>query len=132
MVIHSHSVAGASRLDLEVWRLGPDATPATRPRAAMTRPAWVLLYALLPLCVALFALLDYVPASDGVRTVAEGVIVTLVIGLAALWVRANRRALSRLPAHFEAGAEPHDITVEVHEATPRVIHLTPRRNRSGP
>jgi hypothetical protein len=92
----------------------------------------VLLYALLPLCVALFALLDYVPASDGVRTVAEGVIVTLVIGLAALWVRANRRALSRLPAHFEAGAEPHDITVEVHEATPRVIHLTPRRNRSGP
>jgi hypothetical protein len=90
----------------------------------------MLLYALLPLCVALFVLLDYVPASDGVRTVAEGIVVALVIGLAALWVRANRRALSRLPAHPEAGAEPHDITVEVHEATPRVIHLTPRRNRS--
>ena len=40
----------------------------------MTRPAGVLLYALLPLCVALFALLDYVPASDGVRTVAEGIV----------------------------------------------------------
>ena len=130
MVIGGNSLADLSRLDLEARRLGPDATPATRPRAAVTRPAWVLLYALLPLCVALFALLDYVPASDGVRTVAEGVIVTLVIGLAALWVRANRRALSRLPAHPEAGVEPHDITVEVHEATPRVIHLTPRRNRS--
>jgi hypothetical protein len=88
-----------------------------------------MLYALLPLCVALFALLDYFPASDGMRTIAEAIIVALVIGLAALWVRANRRALSRLPAHSEAGNEPHDITVEVHETTPRVIHLTPRRNR---
>ena len=130
MAIGSRPLVDSSRLDLEAGRFGPDATPATRPRAAMTQPAWALLYALLPLCVAVFALLDYVPASDGVRTAAEEIIVALVIGLAALWVRANRRALSRLPAHREAGTELQDITVEVHETTPRVIHLSPRRTRS--
>lgn len=101
-----------------------------RIRAEATRPAWILLYALLPLCAALFALVDYVPSSGGFRTLAEGVVVVLVIGLAAGWVRANRRTISQMPPDSEADSGPQDIRVEIHDPSPRVIRLEPRRNRS--
>jgi hypothetical protein len=90
----------------------------------------VLLYGLLPLCAALFALVEYVPSSGGLRTLAQAVVVVLVIGLSALWVRANRRALSRALSDSEVEAGPRDTTVEIHTASPRVIQLEPRRSRA--
>ncbi|HSB70566.1 MAG TPA: hypothetical protein VLT62_14670 [Candidatus Methylomirabilis sp.] len=97
-----------------------DAGPAAR---SGPRPAWMLLYALLPLCAGLFALLDYVAVSGGLRTLAEGGVVILVIGLAAVWVRANRRTLSQLPFDPETESGPTDVRLEVHDPSPLVIHL---------
>lgn len=130
MAIRGRSRFDASRPDRGPRLVRSVSGPATRPNPGATRPAWTWLYALLPLCVALMALLDYVPSSEGQRTVAEVLVVALVIGLAALWVRANRRALSRLPSQTEPGADAHGVTVEVREASPRIIHLAPRRSRS--
>ena len=103
-----------------VRRLRVDAARAARPAR---RPAWMLLYMLLPLCAALLVLADRVPAGGGLRALAEGGVVALVIGLAAVWVRANRRALSRMPLEPETDTEPTDLRLEVNEPSPLVIHL---------
>lgn len=104
---------------------------AQRPRRYAPTPTWTLLYALLPLCAVLFALVDYVPWSAGLRTLAEGAVVILLIGLSLAWVRANRRALSGSPSDSEAAETgPPDIRVEVHHPSPRVIHLGTRRSLS--
>jgi hypothetical protein len=53
-----------------------------------------------------------------------------VIGLAALWVRANRRVLSRALSDSKVDAEQRDTSVEIHTPSPRVIQLEPRRSRA--
>ena len=83
----------------------------------------MLLYVLLPLCMGLFALLDYGRVSGGLRTLADGGVVVLVMGLAAVWVRVNRRALSQVPFDPETETGPTDLRLEVHEPSPLVIHL---------
>ena len=103
-----------------VCRLRVDPARAARPAP---RPAWMLLYVLLPLCAALLLLADRVPAGGGLRALAEGGVVALVIGLAAVWVRANRPALSRMPFDPETEPGPTDLRLEVHEPSPLVIHL---------
>jgi hypothetical protein len=137
MATGNRSLFDHSHCDGEAHLVGPVPRLAIRPRPDAThpatsapKPAWTLLYALLPLCAALFALVEHVPSSGGLRTLAQGVVLALVIGLAAIWVRANRRALNRMPSDSEIETGPQDITVEVHEPSPRVIHLAPRRNRS--
>lgn len=57
------------------------------------KPAWWLLYAILPLTAFLFMLADAVPATSRWRSVSE-LAATLGVSCAiALWVRANRIAL---------------------------------------
>ncbi|HSB82486.1 MAG TPA: hypothetical protein VLM91_27235 [Candidatus Methylomirabilis sp.] len=114
----------AGAVSRPVCGLRVDPKRAVRPAP---RPAWMLLYALLPLCLALLLLADRMSASGGLRTLAEGVVVVLVIGLAAVWVRANRCALSRIPRDSEADSTPSVITLEVHDPSPRLIRLPPRR-----
>ena len=116
--------------DVTAPHFRPIARPAGRRRADAKRPAWLLLCALLPLCVALLALVDYLPSSGPLHAVAQGVIVLVIFVLAAGWVRGNRRALSQVASDSEVNTEPRDLTVEVHDSSPRVIHLEPRRRRS--
>lgn len=102
-------------------------TKATRPRRTAPTLAWMLLYALLPLSASLFALSEDVPSSGGMRTLAQGVVVVLVFGLAAVWVHANRRALSRTASDSTVNAGPQEIPVGIHPPSPRVIRLEARR-----
>ncbi len=63
---------------------------AIPPRA---KPAWWLLYALLPLSVLVFGLADAVPATRGWHSASE-LFATLVVFLGiGLWLRLNRPAL---------------------------------------
>jgi hypothetical protein len=67
-----------------------------RSRRSMMRgrkPAWWLLYALLPLAVGLLVAAHLVSQSLAWREFTEGVASLVVIGAMALWVRANRVAL---------------------------------------
>ncbi len=100
---------------------------ATRPARG---PAWLRLYALLPLSALLCALAEYIPASLGWRRLAEGLVASVVIGLAWVWVRANRCALSGMAPDAETESEPHDLTVEVQKASPQVIPLELLRSPS--
>ena len=110
--------------------LNPVARATGLRRADAKRPAWMLLYALLPLCVTLLAFVDYLLPTGAVRALALGVIVVVIVGLAAVWVCRNRRALSQVLFDSEVNTGPGDLTVEVHNASPRVIHLERRRSRS--
>jgi hypothetical protein len=58
------------------------------------KPNWWRLYALLPLSAVLLVGADLVAPSAGWRMVAEGAAALLILGLMALWVRANRLALA--------------------------------------
>jgi hypothetical protein len=103
---------------------------ATRPVTRARGPAWVLLYALLPFAALLCAFAEYFSGSGGWRRLTEGLVAFLVIGLAWVWVRANRGALSRVTSDPEMGIESQNFTVEVQKASPQVIRLEPRRSRS--
>lgn len=109
----------------------------TRPRVSARRaapraggPAWLALYALLPLAALLCAFAEYVASNAGWRRLAEAFVALVVIGLAWLWVRVNRSALSRMTSDPESGTVTHDLTVEIQEGPPQVIPLESRRSRS--
>lgn len=59
-----------------------------------SRPAWWLLYALLPLGAALLVAADLASPSAGWRIFAECTASLLILGAIALWVHANRAALA--------------------------------------
>ncbi len=59
-----------------------------------SRPAWWLLYALLPLGAALLVAVDLTSPSAGWRTFTECTASLLILGAIALWVHANRAALA--------------------------------------
>jgi hypothetical protein len=58
------------------------------------KPRWWLLYAVLPLAAVLLVAAERLSPSAGWRMIAEGSASLLIIGLVALWVRANRLALA--------------------------------------
>jgi hypothetical protein len=60
------------------------------------KPKWWLLYAVIPLGAALFVAVDLLAPSTGWRMVGEGVAALALLGVTALWVRANRLALALL------------------------------------
>ncbi len=83
------------------------------------KPAWWLLYAMLPLTVLAFGLADVVPATSGWRSVSE-LLATLAIFIGiALWLRANRLALTL--ATYGSGSEsPQEMPLE--DADPPSLH----------
>jgi hypothetical protein len=101
-----------------------------RPAQRARGPAWKALYALLPLAALLCAFAEYVSSNGGWRRLAEAVVALVVIGLAWLWVRVNRSALSRMTSDPELGTVTHDRPVEIQEGPPQVIPLESRRSRS--
>lgn len=75
---------------------GQDRLPLERVAASRGRrpkPAWWLLYAILPLTALLFMLADAVPAASRWRSLSELAATLGVFCAIALWVRANRIAL---------------------------------------
>ena len=95
------------------------------------RTPWLLLYALLPLCVALLAFAEGISWFGGLRELVEIVIVCLVIGLAAIWVHANRRALAGTQVNGGGKAALGQNTiVQVNTPPPRVIRLDSRHHDS--
>lgn len=88
------------------------------------KPNWWRLYALLPLSVVLLVGADLVAPSAGWRMVAEGAAALLILGLMALWVRANRLALA-LPGKPSETEKP--LRAWVAYCPPPI----PRRNRGA-
>lgn len=122
-----------SRSHVVPLRGGRQRAPRHRPgaREATCRargPAWTLLYALLPLSALLLALAECIPANDGWRRLAEALVAVVGVGLAWIWVRANRGALSRLTSDPGMDTESHQLRVEIQKASPQVIPLMPRRS----
>ncbi len=66
-------------------------SPTAIPRRG--RPAWWLLYAILPLTALVFWVADVVPASSGWRPVSELLAALMIFLGIGLWLRANRIAL---------------------------------------
>jgi hypothetical protein len=91
----------------------------------------MLLYALVPLCALLLALTQYLPSIGGLHTLAGAIVVILVIGLAAVWVRGNRHALARLQVESEDKPGPRATIVQVNDSSPQVIHLKWGDSRKG-
>jgi hypothetical protein len=58
------------------------------------KPAWWLLYALVPIMVALFVIEHYLVLSELGHKLVQLVIVVVVFGAMALWVRANETSLT--------------------------------------
>jgi len=120
-------------------RLGASHTPLARraPRMAHSfarsalRAPWLLLYALLPVCVALLAFAEGITLDGGLRELVEIVIVVLVIGLAAIWVHVNRRALAGAQANGgDKEVLGQNTILQVNASSPRVIHLDSHRHDS--
>jgi hypothetical protein len=62
------------------------------------KPAWWLLCTVLAIAVALVVAADLESPSDRWREIAEGMVVLVVSGAIALWLRANRAGLVRKDA----------------------------------
>ena len=58
------------------------------------KPAWHVLYALVGVAVLFFTVADVAAPANGWRILAECLGTTLILGVMALWVRANRLALA--------------------------------------
>jgi len=67
------------------------------------KPQWGLLYTLFPVAVVLLVAAHRLSPSAGWRVFAECLAALAVIGLTALWVRANRLALALLDHPSAAG-----------------------------
>jgi hypothetical protein len=67
------------------------------------KPKWWLLYAVVPLALLLLIAADLTSPSGGWRKFAEGMASLGIMGAMALWVRANRVALTLLGGTREAG-----------------------------
>lgn len=72
-----------------------------------SRPAWWLLFAMLPLGAALLIAADRASTSAGWRVSAECTASLLVIGAIALWVHANRSALAVADNTLDGGERLH-------------------------
>ena len=67
------------------------------------KPAWGMLYALIPLALVLLVTAHLTAPSDGWRQIAEGIASLLIMGATALWVKMNRLALALLGKAPESG-----------------------------
>jgi hypothetical protein len=84
----------ASLDDLEATqKVHLQAERTTTYRAKRSRPAWWLLYSLLPLTIVLFLVADQAPQAHGWRIASELIAAFVIVGAIALWVHANRMAL---------------------------------------
>ena len=81
---------------------------------------WLLLYPVLPLGTALLVAADLLSPSGGWRMVAEGTAALVILSLMALWVRANRLALTLFDA---PGAQAQPLRAWVAYCPP----VVPRR-----
>ena len=104
---------------------------AVAPARADLRAPWWLLYALVPFCVALLTFVEGIPQVGGLRELVEIIIVLFVIGLAAMWIYANRRALAHTDLHGRDETTSHrDVILQIGAPSPRVIHLDSHRHDS--
>jgi hypothetical protein len=81
--------------------------PASREKSKMRnpRPAWWILYALLPLGALLLVGVELAAPSAGWRAFTECLVSLAILGAIGLWLRANRIALALL-GPTSAGQEP--------------------------
>jgi len=84
-------------------RLGPPTPDSTFLVRTPKRPAWFLLYSLLPAAVLLFLLAELIPETNLWRAVTQSAILLVVLGAALAWVRGNRVHLLRSDEKADSG-----------------------------
>lgn len=94
------------------------------------KPAWGLLYALVPFALVLLVAAHLTATSDGWRQVAEGVASLVIMGAVALWVRLNRVALALLGKAPESGESLRVWVAYCPPAAPRRRLETPGNERA--
>jgi len=87
-VIRSPSPEGAGR------KVRSDGRGATTPDKNRPKPAWHVLYIAVALTILFFLVAEVELPVGGWRTLTECLATLLIIGVMALWVRANRAALA--------------------------------------
>ncbi len=75
-------------------------------RPSPAAPAWPALVVILLVGIGLFALTDILTPEGAVRTIADSLMVVLMFGAMAAWVRANGPALERINEHAREGFPP--------------------------
>ena len=90
------------------------------------KPAWWLLYALLPLAAVLLIAAAIECPSAGGRECLEGMVSLAVIGAIAVWVRANRVALI-----LEDHQQDPDRVTDTHGMAARMDRVDTRSMRRG-
>jgi hypothetical protein len=98
------------------------------------RPAWWLLYALVPLLAGLFAVEHRAPLPPGGHTAMQVSIVLFIYGLMWLWLRVNTLQLlwsAQGTSYQERAIEPHGAPISLPGArlVPRQAHITDKRAR---
>lgn len=96
------------------------------------RPAWLLLYTLLPLTIGLFLLAERIPEWSLWRPVAECAALILVFGAALAWVRANRLAFTHSIGQPESLPAERGETLHLPTALPAPVPAYQEASASGP
>ena len=95
------------------------------------RPAWWVLYSLLPLAVAALAAVSlWIPAGAG-RVFAQATVSLAILGGIALWVHANRVTLALLDVPDETEA-PFRVWVAYQPPLPRRRQLVAQASEADP
>jgi hypothetical protein len=93
-------------------------------------PAWPALIVILLAGIGLFALSDILTPESAWRPIADSLMVVLMFGAMAAWVRANRQALTRIDERAQEGT-PLEIRYVASERPPLWRAETTRRRRDG-
>lgn len=79
-----------------VTPLGSRSRRLANGRPSPAAPAWLALVAILLVGIGLFALSDILTPEGALRPIADSLMVVLIFGAMAAWVRANRSALAQI------------------------------------
>ncbi len=79
-------------------------------RRHRSNPAWHVLYGMVAVSILLFVVVEVKSPTGGWRTLTECLATLLIIGVMALWVRANRAALAVADAiPYDGGAQENPV-----------------------
>ena len=101
-------------------------------RLSLAAPAWRALIVILLVGIGLFALSDILTPEGILRPITDSLMVVLMFGAMAAWVRANRPAMAQVDERAQRGS-PLEIRYVASERHPQWRAETRRRRRGhGP
>jgi hypothetical protein len=113
--------------------LFPDARKRSgSPSESPNRPAWFLLYALIPSTVGLFLLAERIPEWSVWRPLVECAALVLILGAALAWIRGNRLSLTYPIGQAESLQARSRGALQLTGGLPAPASVHPEATLSGP